>query len=70
MYQLTRLQKTNNVLPQDDRIDALQMSCFYWLNMLTKDDEMSMKQRQEDLLDAELDLYWGVTREHSWIKLY
>ena len=70
MYQLSRLQKTNNALPQDDRIDALQMSCYYWLNMLAKDDEMSMKQRQEDLLDTELERYWGVNREHSWITLH
>ena len=70
MYQLSRLQKSNNALPQDDRIDALQMSCFHWLNMLANDDEMSMKQRQEDLLDTELDRYWGVNREHSWITLH
>ena len=69
MYQLSRLQKGNYTLMQDDRIDALQMACHYWINQLGKDDELAMKQRKEDLLDAELAKYWGTSKDNSWITL-
>ena len=54
---------------QDDRIDALQMACHYWINQLGKDDELAMKQRKEDLLDAELAKDWGTSKDNSWITL-
>ncbi len=69
MYQLSRLQKGSNTLLQDDRIDALQISCQHWISSLAKDDEMALKQRQEDQLDAQLERYWGVGRPNSWIRL-
>ena len=69
MYQLSRLQKANYTLMQDDRIDALQMSCAYWINQLGKDDDLAMKQRKEDRLDAELAKYWGTSKNDSWITI-
>ena len=69
MYQLSRLQKGGNTLLQDDRIDALQMACHFWINALAKDDEMALKQRREDLLNAELDKYWGTDTKNSWITI-
>ena len=54
---------------QDDRIYALQMACHFWINALAKDDEMALKQRREDLLDAEFDKYWGTDTKNSWITI-
>jgi len=63
------LQKGANTLRHDDRIDALQIACQYWQKQLAKDQDISFKQRKEDLFNAELDLHFGRKTENSWIKL-
>ena len=68
-YQISRLQKGANTLSQDDRIDALQMACGYWLQLLVKDQDLAYQQRKDERLQAELDKYWGTDTENSWIKL-
>ncbi len=68
-YQISRLQKGANTLRHDDRIDALQIACQYWQKQLAKDQDISFKQRKEDLFNAELDLHFGRKTENSWIKL-
>ena len=68
-YQISRLQKCANTLRHDDRIDALQIACQYWQKQLAKDQDQAFRQRKEDLLNAELDLYFGRKVENSWIKL-
>ena len=68
-YQISRLQKGANTLRHDDRIDALQIACQYWQKQLAKDQDQAFRQRKEDLLNAELDLYFGRKVENSWIKL-
>jgi hypothetical protein len=68
-YQISRLQKGANTLNQDDRIDALQMACAYWLQHLVKDQDLAYEQRKDERMTAELDKYWGTQTENSWIKL-
>ena len=68
-YQISRLQKGANTLSQDDRIDALQMACAYWQQLLVKDQDLAYEQRKDERMSAELDKYWGTQTENSWIKL-
>ena len=68
-YQISRLQKGANTLSQDDRIDALQMACAYWLQHLVKDQNLAYEQRKDERMTAELNKYWGTHTENSWIKL-
>jgi hypothetical protein len=69
-YQISRLQAGVNNLIQDDRIDALQMVCHYWLQQLAKDQDLSFSQKKEDDLNIQLDKYWGDKgSDTSWIKL-
>jgi hypothetical protein len=68
-YQISRLQKGVHTLAQDDRIDALQMSCYYWVQQLAKDQDLAYKHRKEDKFRMELEKYFGVATPNSWIKL-
>ena len=68
-YQISRLQKGVHTLAQDDRIDALQMSCYYWVQQLAKDQDLAYKHRKEDKFRMELEKYFGTPSLNSWIKL-
>jgi len=68
-YQMSRLQKGANTLSHDDRIDALQMACHYWIKQLSKDQDLAMKTRKDEMLRMELEKYFGVPEQNSWIKL-
>jgi hypothetical protein len=68
-YQISRLQKGVHTLAQDDRIDALQMSCYYWVQQLAKDQDLAYQHRKEDKFRMELEKYFGSPSLNSWIKL-
>lgn len=68
-YQISRLQKGVHTLAQDDRIDALQMSCYYWVQQLAKDQDLAYQHRKEDKFRMELEKYFGSPSINSWIKL-
>jgi hypothetical protein len=68
-YQISRLQKSNMTLAHDDRVDCLQMACHYWIKRLSSDQELASKSRQEQLVVAELQKYFGQTTENSWFKI-
>jgi len=68
-YQMSRLQKDINNLTHDDRIDAFQMSCYYWVQQLANDQDLAMKTRKEDMVRMELEKYFGSNESQSWIKL-
>jgi hypothetical protein len=68
-YQISRLQKGVHTLAQDDRIDALQMSCYYWVQQLAKDQDLAYQHRKEDKFRMELEKYFGAPSLNSWIKL-
>jgi hypothetical protein len=68
-YQISRLQKGVHTLAQDDRIDALQMSCYYWVQQLAKDQDLAYQHRKEDKFKMELEKYFGSPSLNSWIKL-
>jgi len=68
-YQISRLQKDANNLTHDDRIDALQMACYYWVQQVAKDQDLSFNQRKEDQIRMELEKYFGEPSANSWIKI-
>jgi len=69
-YQISRLQKEVHSLSHDDRIDCLQIACHYWVQHLVKDQELSMMTRKEELMDLELNKYFGNDNsDNNWIKL-
>ena len=68
-YQISRLQKGANTLAQDDRIDAMQIACQYWQKQLAKDQEQAYKDRKEDMLNMELDKYYGSNSENTWLDI-
>ena len=69
-YQISRLQKGANTLAQDDRIDALQMACYYWILQLSKDQDMSVKTRKEELFNQELEKFFGrQNQDNTWFKI-
>ena len=68
-YQISRLQKGANTLTHDDRIDALQMACHYWIKQLSKDQDLAMKTRKDEQFQLELEKYFGEPKVNSWIDL-
>jgi hypothetical protein len=68
-YQISRMQKGANVLTHDDRIDALQMSCYYWIQQLAKDQDMAFKDRKEEQFRIEVEKYFGEPEPQTWIKI-
>jgi hypothetical protein len=45
-YQMTRITRTRGCLPHDDRLDALQMACAYWVKSMAQDTEKARAQAQ------------------------
>jgi len=68
-YQISRLQKEVHSLAQDDRIDCLQVACNHWVKHLSRDQELAMKMRKEELFNAEMEKYFGDPVDNSWIKI-
>ena len=68
-YQISRLQKGAHTLSHDDRIDALQMACYYWIQQLAKDQDIAFRQRKEDIFRVEVERYFGEPEPLSWIKI-
>ena len=67
MYQLSRIQYGANTLVQDDRLDALQMCCNYWVEHLAKDQDIAVKQRKDELIMEELEKFYNVPNNNTWI---
>ena len=59
MYQMSRITKDRGSLAHDDRLDALAMAVAYWVEQMGQDEHDKMDQRQEELQDAELELWHG-----------
>ena len=53
-YQMSRLTRERGAITHDDRLDALSIAVNYWVEQMAQDAEVKMKERREDLLDAEL----------------
>jgi hypothetical protein len=68
-YQISRMQKGANILTHDDRIDALQMSCYYWIQQLAKDQDLAFKDRKEEQFRVEVEKYFGEPDPLTWIKI-
>lgn len=58
-YQMSRITRDRGALAYDDRIDALAMAVAYWVELMGQDEEEKMRQREEMLLERELELWTG-----------
>lgn len=53
-YQLARLTREKNSLAHDDRLDALSMAVWYWVDQMAQDADIKMQHHREDRLEEEL----------------
>jgi len=56
-YQLTRITRDRGSLKHDDRLDALAGAVSYWVDSMAKDEDKSVEQHNERLLDEELKVF-------------
>jgi hypothetical protein len=56
-HQLSRITRERGALRHDDRLDALAMAVAYWVQALAQDDAKKIKERQDDLMQRELDKF-------------
>lgn len=54
-YQMTRLTKEKDSIRHDDRLDALAMAVRFWLDNMSRDEELAAQEYQEEQLQAMLD---------------
>ena len=53
-YQLSRITRDRGSLVHDDRLDALSIAVGYWTQQMASDVNQSMIDRQQELLQQEL----------------
>ena len=73
IFQLTRITRDRNSLPEDDRLDSLAMAVAYMIEYLNKDQETAVDDRLRELRQQSLDKFMetaiGVKpKEKSWIN--
>ena len=56
-YQMSRLTHEKGSLTHDDRLDALEMSCNYWLEQMARDADIAIYERKKDIMVQELDRF-------------
>ena len=56
-YQMSRMTADKGALAFDDRLDALAMAVAYWTDLMGQDEDKKINEREEQLLDAELELW-------------
>lgn len=57
IWQMTRITRDRGSLPHDDRIDALAMAVAYWTEQIGKDVDVSVKEKNQELLDQDLEKF-------------
>lgn len=74
-YQLTRITKDRGALRHDDRLDAVAGAVRYWVDQMGVDVEDAEQDRQQELLDQELEQFMdhvlgreARSREKTWVK--
>ncbi len=55
IYQMSRITRDRGAITHDDRLDALAMAVSYWTEQMAQDAEKKIKDRKEELLNAELE---------------
>ena len=58
-YQMSRITRDRGALSHDDRLDCLAMAVGYWVEQMGQDADKRMTQRQDDLLQKELEAWGG-----------
>jgi len=73
-YQMSRITREKGSLAHDDRLDVLSIAVNYWVEQMARDIDQAVSDRQEDLMDKELDRFMdsclGLDRKNappSWI---
>ena len=59
MYQMSHITANRGALGQDDRIDVLAMMVAKFTELMNRDADKSMKDRQDSILKKELDVFMG-----------
>jgi hypothetical protein len=58
-YQMSRITKDRGALAHDDRLDALAGAVAYWVEQMGLDEDQVIQDRQEAILEAELQAFTG-----------
>lgn len=58
-YQMSRITKDRGALAHDDRLDALAGAVAYWVEQMGLDEDQAIQDRQEAILEAELQAFTG-----------
>lgn len=74
-YQLTRLTRERGSLKHDDRLDCVSIAVAYWLKSMSKDEQVSLKDHHDNMLQKELDkfmdgVFGAQQRSNTWISVY
>lgn len=54
VWQLTRMERTKGALPNEDRLEALEMACKYWAERMGRDLDKALQQHKREKLEEEL----------------
>ena len=54
-YQMSRMARERGCIEHDDKVDAVCMAVSYWTDYMSRNADEAMKERKEELLDAELE---------------
>lgn len=57
LYQLTRITRDKGALKHDDRLDVLAMAVRYWVDAMSRDEEIAVQDYKEAQLQEALDLF-------------
>ncbi len=56
-YQMSRITREKGSLAHDDRLDVLSIAVNYWVEQMSRDIDTAVKDRREELQDAELERF-------------
>jgi hypothetical protein len=66
-YQMSRITLDKGSLAHDDRLDVLAMACEYYKEMIARDADRAIQDRQDDLFRMEMDKFYDTgTNENTW----
>lgn len=76
IQQYTRLSREKGALPNEDRLEAVQMACQYWVDRMDRDTDKALENHKDKLLDEELRKFmnhargtFGGNRFQTWRPL-
>ena len=65
IHQMSRLTRERGSLDHDDRLDAVAQGVEYWVEYMSRDADEAIKERKDELFEAELDRMYDVLNRKS-----